>query len=92
MGIDTDGTMKHENIQTNEEVMRRGLGEQEHVGTVAMPPYAFEDYETPATDEEVAEIEELARKRGTMYWPQLVRTINRMRKAEARVAELEAGK
>ena len=127
MGIDTDGTMKHENIQSgaeqaleaNREVMRRGLGEDgayvpdpdriipparqdtvmaadaalsaeysrrhgQHVG-------AFEaDFTTPAEDAEVDEIEVMARGRTVMFWGGIVRVINRMRKAEARVAELEA--
>jgi hypothetical protein len=41
------------------------------------------DTETVATDRELVEIESKARSRTVLHWPELVRAINRLRKAEA---------
>jgi hypothetical protein len=40
------------------------------------------DTETIATDRELVEIETKARANTVMHWPELVRVINRLRKAE----------
>lgn len=72
MGIDNNTPTKHENIQT----------EAEHVGTVYVGGID-QDTETVATDEEIKEIEILARSRGIFHWGGIVRIINRLRKAEA---------
>lgn len=44
--------------------------------------------EFQATDEEVAEIDALAKSRSVLHWPALIRTINRMKAAEERCSEL----
>jgi hypothetical protein len=87
----TDDTivMKHTNIQTNEEVMRAGMGEDEHVGVVKVTGFD-DDYETAATDDELEQIEKMARSRGVMHWAGLVRIINRLRRAEASRDRLRA--
>jgi hypothetical protein len=41
------------------------------------------DTTTPATDRELVQIEGKARATTVMHWPELVRTINRLRQAEA---------
>ena len=37
-----------------------------------------------ATDEEVNNLEKLAREHSVMHWPELLRLINRLRQAEAK--------
>ena len=73
MGIDDNNTMKHENIQT----------EAEHVGTVYVGGIDQRHSRRWRTDEEIKEIEILARSRGIFHWGGIVRIINRLRKAEA---------
>jgi phosphatidylserine/phosphatidylglycerophosphate/cardiolipin synthase-like enzyme len=46
------------------------------------------DTETIATDRELVEIETKARANTVMHWPELVRIINRLRKAEAEIERL----
>lgn len=46
------------------------------------------DTETIATDREVILIEAKARANTVLHWPELVRVINRLRKAEAEVERL----
>jgi hypothetical protein len=46
------------------------------------------DTTTPATDRELVEIEGKARATTVLHWPELVRTINRLRQAEAEVQRL----
>jgi hypothetical protein len=48
------------------------------------------DTETIATDRELVEIETKARATKVMHWPELVRLINRLRKAEAEIERLWA--
>jgi hypothetical protein len=46
------------------------------------------DTTTPATDRELVQIEGKARATTVMHWPELVRTINRLRQAEAEIDRL----
>jgi hypothetical protein len=46
------------------------------------------DTETIATDREIVEIETKARANTVLHWPELIRLINRLRKAETEVERL----
>jgi len=48
------------------------------------------DTTTLATDRQLLEIEAKARTRKVMHWPELIYTINRIRKSEAELAEARA--
>lgn len=72
MGIDDGTPTKHTNIQRPED---------DHQGSVYMGGID-QDTETVATDEEIKEIEILARSRGVFHWAGIIRIINRLRRAE----------